>query len=227
MRGRTMRKKDLNNKGFTLVELIVVLVILAVLAAVLVPTLLGYIDDAKEKQSRLDAKSILNATQSELTKLYAKNNSNQLALGTNVIPDNGSKSNKNGDTDLRGQPFAEKILDFVEMNGDNKPFLLMIGLGSNWETNSGKGNASLTTKHDKYRILYLVYIKEKGDEYLYYYNGEWTRISPHKNGDFSEFNFVQNGELKGKRIQYYLLAYQGTYNYMKNDFWSNLNNETL
>ncbi|MBQ1326631.1 MAG: type II secretion system protein, partial [Eubacterium sp.] len=39
-----------NNKGFTLVELIVVLVILAILAAVLVPALLGYIDKAKKKK---------------------------------------------------------------------------------------------------------------------------------------------------------------------------------
>ena len=37
-------KKEMNNKGFTLVELIVVLVILAILAAILVPALLGYID---------------------------------------------------------------------------------------------------------------------------------------------------------------------------------------
>lgn len=38
------------NKGFTLVELIVVLVILAILAALLIPTLTGYIDKAKEKK---------------------------------------------------------------------------------------------------------------------------------------------------------------------------------
>ena len=42
--------KKTNNKGFTLVELIVVLVILAILAAILVPALLGYIDKAREKQ---------------------------------------------------------------------------------------------------------------------------------------------------------------------------------
>ena len=42
--------KKNNNKGFTLVELIVVLVILAILAAILVPALLGYIDRAREKQ---------------------------------------------------------------------------------------------------------------------------------------------------------------------------------
>ena len=38
-----------SKKGFTLVELIVVLVILAILAALLIPTLTGYIDRAKEK----------------------------------------------------------------------------------------------------------------------------------------------------------------------------------
>lgn len=38
-----------NKKGFTLVELIVVLIIIAILAVLLIPTLTGYIDKAKEK----------------------------------------------------------------------------------------------------------------------------------------------------------------------------------
>lgn len=43
------RLKENKKKGFTLVELIVVLVILAILAALLVPALTGYIDKAKNK----------------------------------------------------------------------------------------------------------------------------------------------------------------------------------
>ena len=45
-----MFKKLKDKKGFTLVELIVVLVILAILAALLVPALTGYIDKARNKQ---------------------------------------------------------------------------------------------------------------------------------------------------------------------------------
>ena len=67
--------KKNNNKGFTLVELIVVLVILAILAAILVPALLGYIDRAREKQYVLNAKSALTATQAELSSLYGENKS--------------------------------------------------------------------------------------------------------------------------------------------------------
>ena len=64
--------KKNNNKGFTLVELIVVLVILAILAAILVPALLGYIDRAREKQYVLNAKSALTAAQAELSSLYGE-----------------------------------------------------------------------------------------------------------------------------------------------------------
>ena len=42
-------KKIKNKHGFTLVEIIVVLVILAILAAVAIPSVLGYVDEAKKQ----------------------------------------------------------------------------------------------------------------------------------------------------------------------------------
>ena len=62
-----------NNKGFTLVELIVVLVILAILAAILVPALLGYIDKAREKQITTNAEAAYVAAQAILNEQYGLN----------------------------------------------------------------------------------------------------------------------------------------------------------
>lgn len=66
-----MMKRREKNKGFTLVELIVVLVILAILAAILVPALLGYIDSARSKQTVLNARSAMTAAQAEMSTIYA------------------------------------------------------------------------------------------------------------------------------------------------------------
>ena len=60
-----------NNQGFTLVELIVVMLILTVLAAILVPSLLGWIDEAKGKQYVLSARSVYMSAQAIESEKYA------------------------------------------------------------------------------------------------------------------------------------------------------------
>lgn len=57
-------------KGFTLVELIVVLVILAILAALLVPALTGYISRAKEKAVVSEARQLQMAAQTVIDEDY-------------------------------------------------------------------------------------------------------------------------------------------------------------
>ncbi len=77
-----MLKKLRNNKkkGFTLVELIVVLVILAILAALLIPALTGYIDKAKEKDVIAETRSTVMAAQTLVDEKYADK-----AVGANDI----------------------------------------------------------------------------------------------------------------------------------------------
>ena len=67
-RGTPMKKK-----GFTLVELIVVLVILAILAALLIPALIGYIDRANEEKLQATTRQVVVAAQSVVSEAYAQN----------------------------------------------------------------------------------------------------------------------------------------------------------
>lgn len=62
---KNLRQKAKNKKGFTLVELIVVIVIILILAAVLVPSLLKYVDRAKQANCRADAATVLSQLQAD------------------------------------------------------------------------------------------------------------------------------------------------------------------
>lgn len=215
-----MEQMEKKNKGFTLVELIVVLVILAILAAILIPALLGYIDRAREKQDILDARNLLVATQAELTEYYAAY-SDTLEAGKSIIPEvpsNKGPEAKNGDIDAAGTAFAKKVLATADRDNkdqkanteDDEPYLFMIAVGSNHNLKI-QGGSNNTTLHDKYTVYYALYMPSADSVPYYYYNGKWSKKNPRGEGGdkkelFTEFNYVLDGPQKDMRLQYYLIS---------------------
>lgn len=69
IRQNQMEKRG-NKKGFTLVEVIVVLVILAILAAILIPSMIGWINKAEEKSAIVEARTMVLAAQTIMSEKH-------------------------------------------------------------------------------------------------------------------------------------------------------------
>lgn len=88
--------KENNKKGFTLVELIVVLVILAILAALLIPALTGYIDKAKRKSIVAETRQTVMAAQTLVDEAYALDTKTAITI-TVGDPDENASTITTGD----------------------------------------------------------------------------------------------------------------------------------
>lgn len=107
-------RKMKNQKGFTLVELIVVLVILAILAAMLVPALTGYIDKANQEKVIATTRQVVMAAQTEVSEKYA---SNTLKAGIITISTTGGANDKEQGNDGNATtiPCVVKGADIVKL----------------------------------------------------------------------------------------------------------------
>lgn len=95
-----MKRKDLkkNKKGFTLIEIIVVLVIMGILLAVAVPAVLGYVGKAQESQYLSEARAGYLGAQTIATKAKATDKK--------LVP-NDQTGNKVGDAITKDKIKAE------------------------------------------------------------------------------------------------------------------------
>lgn len=65
-------RTDSSHGGFTLTEVIVTLVIIAILAAILIPSLVGYINKAREKSAVAECRAAVVAAQTTASELYSE-----------------------------------------------------------------------------------------------------------------------------------------------------------
>lgn len=120
-------RKMKNQKGFTLVELIVVLVILAILAAMLVPALTGYIDKANNEKIIATTRQVVMAAQTEVSEAYGKD---KLTGKIITIINGAAVTTETADTGITGKAIIElaEVGDVPTTGDDNGKYVLKNGI---------------------------------------------------------------------------------------------------
>ena len=143
-----------NEKGFTLVELIVVLVILAILAGIAVPVALGFIDRANDKKVISVAEASMTATQTVLNDEY-----------------NGGTHCISLDSRTKARDLAKASADNVEESDFNNKTEFKIWTVKTWEENS---IVKATAKYAGYYTIQYAFFKNSDGKVAFYNGKEWN-----------------------------------------------------
>lgn len=131
-----------NDKGFTLVELIVVLVILAILAAFTIPAMLGFVEDAKGKAAIAEAREVYAAAQAAGTEIGSR--------WSGTIKDGKEQFKKDA-----GQKISELVKGDIEFNNVV------------WEIDSGNLNKPKESNNIEVGVDYQKYYESTKDKFKY------------------------------------------------------------
>lgn len=142
---KNFKTKNKKNKGFTLVELIIVIAIIAVLGIILAPQYIKYVDKSRWSTDQNNAKTLLKEVQTAVVAVQESDNDPE--TGTIVISSTGTSSTAITDTSEVGK----------ELTKTDK----------NWKSTkvTNKGKAAGTAKHTEYTITI-------GDDFQV--TGEWS-----------------------------------------------------
>lgn len=162
-----MLKFKNGKRGFTLVEVIVVLVILAILAAIMIPALTGYIEKAKKKTVIAETRNLHQAVQAVVSEFYGE--SNDWSKYPNPVTIACDNTNPHVSVMLDG--YNERYKEIEKLSDISKLT----------DTSGSTKKGVFAYVNGKGKVLFLIY--HSADDYLGVYFSDTQKYESYKLGE--------------------------------------------